>query len=61
MIRKYVGDKKSIEARSADGKVWEGKLFDCGRQTKFSQASLAEVDNLAAKHHMRLVSKLPPG
>jgi hypothetical protein len=56
MIRRYSGDKKSIEARSDDGRIWAGKLFDCGRETKFSDATLAEVDQLAAKHGMRLVS-----
>jgi len=56
MMRKYVGDKMSIEARSdPSGKVWEGKLFQAGRQTKFSRATLLEVDQLAAKHGMRLV------
>ena len=59
MIRKYVGDKKSIEARcDPSGKIWEGKLFEGGRVTKFSNASLAEVDDLAAKHAMRFVQ--PP-
>jgi hypothetical protein len=56
MIRKYIGDKASIEARcDAAGKIWEGKLFEGGRVTKFSNASLAEVDDLAAKKGMRLV------
>ena len=56
MIRKYIGDKRSIEARcDPSGKIWEGKLFEAGRVTKFSNASLAEVDDLAAKHSMRLV------
>jgi len=58
MMRKYVGNKKSIEARSDDGgKVWQGKLFDSGRMTEFSQASLAELDRLARKHGMELVPK----
>ncbi len=60
MIRKYIGDKKSIEARSNDGgMIWEGKLFERGHVTKFSDASLAEVNDLAAKKGMRLDSKLP--
>jgi hypothetical protein len=56
MIRKYVGDKKSIEAKSENGRIWTGVLSDAGRQTKFSEATLKEVDDLAAKHRMRLVS-----
>jgi hypothetical protein len=55
MIRKYTGDKKSIEARSTDnGRTWSVKLFDTGRLTEFSGGSLAEVDALAAKHQMKL-------
>lgn len=55
MIRKYGGDKKSIEARSNDnGKTWSVKLFDSGRLTEYTGGSLAEVDALAKKHHMTL-------
>ena len=56
MIRKYIGDKKSIEARcDGSGRIWEGKLFEGGRMTKFTNASLSEVDDLAAKKGMSLV------
>ncbi len=55
MIRKYIGDKKSIEARSNDnGRTWSVKLFDSGRLTEYSGGTLAEVDALAAKHGMKL-------
>ena len=55
MIRKYSGDKKSIEARTTDnGKTWSVKLFDTGRVTEYSGGSLAEVDALAKKHGMTL-------
>ncbi len=55
MIRKYLGDKKSIEARSSDnGKTWSVKMFDTGRVTEYTGGSLAEVDALAAKHGMKL-------
>ena len=55
MIRRYSGDKKSIEARTADnGRTWSVKLFDTGRLTEYSGGTLAEVDALAAKHHMTL-------
>ena len=56
MIRKYSGDKKSIEARSNDnGRTWSVKLFDNGRLTEYSGGSVAEVDALAAKNQMKLV------
>jgi hypothetical protein len=51
MIRRYSGDKKSIEARTADhGRTWSVKLFDNGRLTEYSGGTLAEVDALAVKH-----------
>ena len=53
MIRKYGGDKKSIEARSNDnGRTWSVKLFDNGRLTEYTGGTLAEVDALAAKNGM---------
>jgi hypothetical protein len=55
MIRRYSGDKRSIEARTTDnGRTWSVKLFDSGRVTEYSGGTLAEVDALAAKHHMTL-------
>jgi hypothetical protein len=55
MIRRYSGDKKSIEARSNDnGRTWSVKLFDSGRLTEYTGGTLAEVDALAAKHQMTL-------
>jgi len=54
MIRKYTGDKKSIEARSADnGRTWSVKLFDRGRLTEYSRGTLAEVEALAVEHGMK--------
>ena len=58
MVRKYGGDKKSLEARSNDkGKTWSVKLFDTGRLTEYTGGTLAEVDALAAKHGMKLFSR----
>ena len=55
MIRRYSGDKKSIEARTVDnGRTWSVKLFDNGRPTEYSGGTLAEVDALALKHQMTL-------
>ena len=58
MIRKYGGNKKSIEARSNDrGQTWSVKLFDTGRLTEYTGGTVAEVDALAAKHGMKLLSQ----
>lgn len=55
MIRTYSGDKKSIEARTADnGRTWSVKFFDSGRLTQYSGGTLAEVDALAAKNGLTL-------
>ncbi len=55
MIRRYSGDKKSIEARTNDnGRTWSVKFFDTGRLTEYSGGTLAEVDALAANHRMTL-------
>ena len=53
MIRRYGGDKKSIEARSNDnGRTWSVKLFEGGRLTEYTGGTLAEVDALAVKNGM---------
>lgn len=55
MIRRYSGNKKSIEARTTDnGRTWSVKLFDTGRLTEYTGGTLAEVDALAAKHGLTL-------
>ena len=55
MIRRYSGDKKSIEARSTDnGRTWSVKLYDTGRLTEYKGGTLAEVDALAAEHKLTL-------
>lgn len=55
MIRRYSGDKKSIEARSTDnGRTWSVKFFDTGRVTEYTGGTVAEVDALAAKHKLTL-------
>jgi hypothetical protein len=55
MIRRYSGNKKSMEARTNDhGRTWSVKLFDTGRLTSYSGGTLAEVDALAAKHQLTL-------
>ena len=55
MIRKYSGNKKSIEARTADnGKTWSVKFFDTGRLTEYKGGTTAEVDALAKKNGLTL-------
>lgn len=54
MIRHYVGDKKSIEARSDDGRVWTGTFFDRGHTTTFSDATEKELNDLAREKGVKL-------
>jgi hypothetical protein len=55
MLRKFVGDKMSIEATSRDGRLWEIQLFDRGHLTKYTDTSEADLNLMAAKKGMRLV------
>lgn len=55
MIRRYSGNKKSIEARSTNnGQTWSVKLYDTGRLTEYSGGTTAEVDALAVTHQLKL-------
>lgn len=59
MLKKFVGDKASIEATSRDGRLWEIQLFDRGHVTKYVDASEADLNQLVAKKGMRLVPGRP--
>jgi hypothetical protein len=59
LLRKFIGDKMSIEATSRDGRLWEIQLFEHGHLTKFHDASEAELNEMAAKKRMRLVPGRP--
>ncbi len=57
-MRKFVGDKTSLEARTDDGKRWDVTIYDRGHVTKYEDATEAEVNDLAAKKNMRLERKV---
>lgn len=57
MMRKFVGDKMSIEARSSDGgRRWDVQLFDRGHVTKVTGATTVELEKLAADRRMKPVA-----
>ena len=59
MMRKFLGDKMSIEARSDDaGRSWEVHLYDRGHLTKYKEATQADLDKLVADRRMRPASPL---
>jgi hypothetical protein len=54
MMLKFVGDKKSIEARSDDGgRRWDIKLFDAGHLTTIDDANRAQLDKLVADKRLK--------
>lgn len=53
MLKKFVGDKMSIEASSHDGKRWEVRFFDRGRLTTYSDATTTDLDKMVAEKRMR--------
>ncbi len=57
MMRKFIGDKMSIEARSDDdGRSWEVHLYDRGQLTRYKEATQADLDKLVADRRMRPAS-----
>jgi hypothetical protein len=59
VLKKFVGDKKSLEARSHDGRIWEVELFDRGQTMKYVDVSPAELEQLARDKGMKLVPNGP--
>ena len=55
MLRKFVGDKMSIQATSRDGRRWEIQFFHRGLLTRFHHASETELNEMVAKRRLRLV------
>jgi len=54
-MRKFVGDKMSIEATSHDGRLWKVHVFDRGHLTEYLDTPEVELARMAAKKGMRLV------
>ncbi len=53
MMRKFVGDKSSIEATSSDGRRWSVQHFDRGHLTTYPTFTEAELANLVSRQRMR--------
>lgn len=53
MMRKFTGNKTSIEATSHDGKIWDIVLYDRGHVTKYVEATEAELVQLASEKGMK--------
>jgi hypothetical protein len=56
MMRKFVGDKSSIEATSTDGRRWSVLHYDRGHLTTYPVFTDAELANLVSRQRMRPVA-----
>jgi hypothetical protein len=48
LVRRFIGNRRSMEARSVDGRVWSVVLCDRGRQLKYPRATTEQVERLIA-------------
>ena len=53
MIRKFVGDKSSIEATSTDGRRWAVLHYDRGHLTSYPAYSDDELAKLVSQQRMK--------
>lgn len=55
MMRKFVGDKSSIEATSTDGRRWSVHHYDRGHLTTYPAFTETELADLVNRQRMRPV------
>jgi hypothetical protein len=53
MMRKFVGDKSSIEATSTDGRKWSVLHYDRGHLTSYPTYTQADLDKLVSTQRMK--------
>lgn len=53
LVRRFIGDRRSLEARSVDGRWWNVVLCDRGRLLRHPRATTAQVERLVAERGMR--------
>ena len=46
LVRRFIGDRRSMEIRSVDGRVWNVVLHDRGRLLKYPRATTQQVEAL---------------
>ncbi len=56
MMKKFVGDRSSIEATSTDGRRWSVQHFDRGHLTTYPTFTEAELENLVTRQRMKPVT-----
>ena len=44
LVRRFIGDRRSMEIRSVDGRVWNVVLHDRGRLLKYPRATTQQVE-----------------
>lgn len=58
LVRRFIGDRRSLEARSADGRFWSVVLCDRGRQLKLTRATASQVERLVTERNMQPTDRL---
>lgn len=58
LVRRFIGDRRSLEAKSVDGRFWNVVLCDRGRQLKLPRATTSQVERLVAERGMQPTDRL---
>ncbi|MCO5169131.1 MAG: hypothetical protein M9894_22540 [Planctomycetes bacterium] len=58
LVRRFVGDRRSMEVRSVDGRVWSVALYDRGRLIKVPRATTEQVEQLVVDRRLQPTDRL---
>ena len=58
LVRRFIGDRRSLEARSVDGRTWNVVLCDRGRLLRNPRATTAQVERLVAERGMQPTDRM---
>lgn len=58
LVRRFIGDRRSLEARSVDGRLWSVVLCDRGRLLRNPRATTAQVERLVAERGMQPTDRM---
>ncbi|MCW8141432.1 MAG: hypothetical protein KIT58_21220 [Planctomycetota bacterium] len=58
LVRRFVGDRRSMEIRSVDGRVWSVVLCDRGRLVKVPRATTEQVERLVVERRLQPTDRL---
>lgn len=58
LVRRFIGDRRSMEIRSVDGRVWNVVLHDRGRLLKYPRATTEQVEHLLSDRRLQPTERL---